>query len=133
MDRGLLKYEKEGSGRRHRAAQRRFARRSFGFDPYKEVEGSHTVEAWLAVRESFGNRCLCCDRDDVALEKEHVVPLSMGGTNYIENIQPLCRRCNSSKWTNSIDYREKPPQDNPTVWSPAGSNFYVGETSKVPR
>lgn len=29
--------------------------------------------------------------------KDHVVPLSKGGTNYIDNIVPACVSCNSSK------------------------------------
>lgn len=29
----------------------------------------------------------------------------MGGTNNIDNIQPLCKRCNSSKNKRYIDYR----------------------------
>jgi 5-methylcytosine-specific restriction endonuclease McrA len=34
-----------------------------------------------------------------------VVPVSAGGANTIDNIQPLCGPCNSAKHTQTIDYR----------------------------
>jgi len=34
---------------------------------------------------------------------DHVVPLSKGGTNYIWNLQPLCRSCNSKRL--AVDFR----------------------------
>lgn len=34
-----------------------------------------------------------------------MVPLVLGGTDYIDNIQPLCKSDNSSKGTKIMDYR----------------------------
>lgn len=51
-----------------------------------------------------GYICLCCGKvDDITLD--HIVPIYYGGENSIENLQPLCRGCNSSKGTKTIDYR----------------------------
>ncbi len=69
------------------------------------AEGSHTVEEWIALREQYEHRCLSCGRDDRPLTRDHVVPLIEGGSDYIDNIQPLCKPCNSSKGTSMIDFR----------------------------
>lgn len=69
-----------------------------------ELKGSFTDEQWLALCEKYGNKCLKCNRK-AELTVDHIVPLPLGGTNDISNIQPLCRRCNASKWTKTIDYR----------------------------
>lgn len=64
-----------------------------------------TATEWLELCEKYANQCLCCGRDDLNLTADHVVPLSRGGSNGIDNIQPLCSHCNSSKWAKTVDYR----------------------------
>lgn len=68
------------------------------------AEGRYTVEEWKALCDKYDNRCLCCGRQ-VQLTADHIVPLTCGGSNWIDNIQPLCFPCNSSKGTKTIDYR----------------------------
>lgn len=68
------------------------------------AEGEHTAEEFLALCEKYGNVCLCC-KEEKPLTIDHVVPLILGGTNDIENIQPLCRSCNSKKHIKIVDYR----------------------------
>jgi 5-methylcytosine-specific restriction endonuclease McrA len=63
----------------------------------KGAEGSHTLEQWLNLREEFDNKCAFC-RQKKFLTKDHIIPLSEGGTDFIDNIQPLCQNCNSRKW-----------------------------------
>jgi len=69
---------------------RRYARES-------NAAGSHTLQEWEDMKIEFGNKCAFC-RKEKPLTKDHIIPLSENGTDYIDNIQPLCRNCNSKKW-----------------------------------
>lgn len=66
--------------------------------------GTYTLERWRAMLAYFGHVCLCCGYSG-ELTVDHVVPLSVGGMNTIDNLQPLCMACNQKKATKSIDYR----------------------------
>lgn len=67
--------------------------------------GSFTAGEFKALISHYGNKCLCCGRSDVKLTADHVIPVSRGGTSNIDNIQPLCKSCNSQKHDKTIDYR----------------------------
>jgi 5-methylcytosine-specific restriction endonuclease McrA len=69
---------------------RRYARK-------KNAEGSHTLKEWENLKKKFNYKCAICGLKK-PLTKDHIKPLSLGGTDYISNIQPLCRNCNSRKW-----------------------------------
>lgn len=74
------------------------------------AKGSHTIEQWQALK-SFFDCCPKCNQD-LPLTRDHIIPLSKGGTDYIDNIQPLCRSCNSSKNDGfAVDYRPKLVRD----------------------
>lgn len=68
--------------------------------------GKITKKQWEDLCNKYGNRCLCCGRDDLKLTIDHVVPVKLGGRNVIDNIQPLCGSCNSRKGAKHIDYRK---------------------------
>ena len=48
-----------------------------------------------SVFSVLGNKCLYCGRPADTLD--HVIPIAWGGTNDAENMQPICRNCNSKK------------------------------------
>ncbi len=62
----------------------------------KSSEGSHTKKEWEELKNKFHHKCAICKEDKI-LERDHIIPLSKGGSSYIENIQPLCKSCNSKK------------------------------------
>jgi hypothetical protein len=71
----------------------------------KNCGGHFTAKQWEVLLEKYGNKCLCCGRSDVKITADHVVPLRLGGSNTIGNIQPLCKSCNCKKALKIIDYR----------------------------
>lgn len=70
----------------------------------KNAEGSFSLDEWLTLCAQADGKCLSC-KQVKPLTIDHVVPLSKGGSNYIDNIQPLCGSCNSKKGANEKDYR----------------------------
>lgn len=66
--------------------------------------GAYTPAEWQALCERYDNRCLACGQQ-VPLTADHVIPVSAGGSSWIENIQPLCQPCNSKKGAQATDYR----------------------------
>jgi 5-methylcytosine-specific restriction endonuclease McrA len=72
-----------------------------------QAGGSFTFQQWEELKVYYSHTCLCCGRQepDITLTVDHVTPISRGGTSNIDNIQPLCLSCNSSKKDNIIDYR----------------------------
>lgn len=64
----------------------------------------YTRDEWQALLAHYGHRCLSCG-STTQIVADHVIPLSLGGSNSILNIQPLCRHCNASKKDRIVDYR----------------------------
>lgn len=98
--------EKESARRRYQAKPEADAAKKHHRRTRKTAAGgSFTASEWKACKEHFGNKCVCCGRDDVKLTADHVIPVSKGGSSNIDNIQPLCGPCNSRKWDKTVDYR----------------------------
>jgi 5-methylcytosine-specific restriction endonuclease McrA len=97
-----LRYPLKAAEAQRRWRQKNKAKARWNFLQYsnrkRSALGSHTFEEWLVVLDIFGNRCAKCPSTEVT--QDHKVPLSKGGTNNIDNLQPLCHSCNSRKGAN---------------------------------
>lgn len=58
------------------------------------------------IFERDGRKCIKCG-DTESLTLDHIVPIIKGGDNSLDNLQVLCKSCNSSKNTKVKDYRIK--------------------------
>lgn len=63
------------------------------------AEGSFSVKQWSFLKAAYNFTCPCCGKKEpeIKLTVDHIIPYAKGGNNKIQNIQPLCRSCNSSK------------------------------------
>jgi 5-methylcytosine-specific restriction endonuclease McrA len=64
--------------------------------------GTYSAEEWLELVQQWGGRCAYCGCAG-KLTADHRLPLSLGGTNTIDNILPACPRCNSRKHDRTED------------------------------
>lgn len=73
----------------------------------RNAEGRFTAQEWTDLKARYNYTCLRCGKcePEIKLSVDHVIPLHHGGSNYISNIQPLCKPCNSIKHVQVIDYR----------------------------
>lgn len=68
-------------------------------------KGTHTDAEWGALLGLFDG-CLNCNCAEPPT-KDHIVAVAIGGCDCIANLQPLCSKCNSSKSTTNIDFRNQ--------------------------
>ena len=61
--------------------------------------GSFTLQQWEEIKDKYHRCCAICKRHESErkLTMDHILAISVGGSNSIDNIQPLCKSCNSSK------------------------------------
>lgn len=63
------------------------------------ASGSHTEAQWRARAAFYGWRCRYCgaELDASTATRDHVIPLSRGGSDWASNLVPACGPCNSRK------------------------------------
>jgi len=71
--------------------------------------GFHTFGDWEKLKAQYNWTCPACKKQEpeIKLSEDHIIPLSKGGSNNIENIQPLCISCNSRKNIKIIKYHNE--------------------------
>lgn len=86
----------------------------FSYDDRKKIRreriklygGCHSNGEWITLKAQYNYVCVSCKRQepDIKLTRDHIIPISRGGSDNIENIQPLCKSCNTLKGTRTIRY-----------------------------
>lgn len=76
--------------------------------------GTWTAAEWMTLKRQLGFRCVGCRLPEIKLwclrrrlVPDHIVPLTKGGLNVIENLQPLCHGtggCNNKKGSKTQDF-----------------------------
>jgi HNH endonuclease len=67
-----------------------------------QAEGKHSAKEIREILALQGHRCIYCNKpfnDLLRPEKDHLVPMSRGGTNWALNIVFACKRCNIRRET----------------------------------
>ena len=65
---------------------------------------------WELYVQACGGRCGACSAAGVKLERGHIVPHAFGGTDGLENLLPLCLRCNKKY------LKKETPDKRPADW-----------------
>jgi len=70
------------------------------------ADGEYNGAQWDAIVAYYApdGRCPVCQKK-CELTLDHVIPIRQGGSNWPDNLQPLCLSCNSEKHDKIIDYR----------------------------
>lgn len=71
----------------------------------RENGGHFTPKQFRELCGYYGYVCLCCGVGG-KLTADHIIPISRGGSDSIDNVQPLCAQCNRKKGTKIINYRK---------------------------
>lgn len=84
----------------------RSARLMAGFDP-DIVPPRPEPEEWRRIRQAVFVRdrhiCQYCGRKSERLECDHIVPISKGGSNTMDNLITACFDCNRSKRAHTLE------------------------------
>lgn len=83
--------------------------------PYNKIHhfsATHKIHITPELKKKVWNSslcigtCYCCDKEIAITEFEcgHIIPRSAGGPTSLENLRPICRKCNSDMGTRNLEY-----------------------------
>lgn len=93
------RFEREIPGYNYQDEGRRIRRKV----RLRQNGGFHSVGEWKTLKAQYNWTCPHCKKSEpkIKLTKDHIISVLYGGSDNIENIQPLCKSCNSKKSTRS--------------------------------
>jgi 5-methylcytosine-specific restriction endonuclease McrA len=70
------------------------------------AKATHSEDEWQLLLQQLAYRCAMCGvfGNGVRLQKDHVVPIYQGGSDGIDNLQPLCQPCNTAKGPDTTNW-----------------------------
>lgn len=84
-----------GERRARHERRARLIRENPGYAPF-------TAREWGRVLAQYRHACAYCGATDLALQMDHVIPLTRGGRHAIGNVVPACKPCNVSKYNHFL-------------------------------
>ena len=89
----------------------RYAKWLFDSYPERRKRANYFIskpQLRLAVLYRDGGACVKCKSAE-SLTMDHIIPVKLGGSDDIENLQTLCKPCNSSKGAKPSNFMKTPP------------------------
>lgn len=88
-----------------------YSRKRAAYQARAEYYSMLDKDEWCEMVKFFNFKCCNCKSEVIGgiPTKDHIIPITHGGTNCIRNLQPLCRECNTGN-VKQIDYRVGIPE-----------------------